>query len=931
MAQKIRVYKLAQEFSIDNETMVAKIQDMGIDITNYMSALEDDVVQQVRRQLQKEKAENTVEDRIRPTVIRRRQRGGASAKPARVQPPKTEDALAEAKAEFKKAKAEVVPSRKRKVAAAVEEQPLPSAPRAKRAAKPKVVKEPVSELEAAPAQEVVAEPEAVAESEIAEKAAPKVKRGKVEKTKAEIDKVEETQMMPDLFQDDVAADDKESRPLGIELATGPATLRPSTEAPVIRRRIVPGRTTARGAAQRKTSKDMTDMSGMPPLGGQPVGPLPGPAEGKQTSRRGKVTHRRREVESRDMAPQKRFSGVGPGRFGKSPPGRKRRMAPGKKGKKTEITTPKAIKRVIRIEDQITLQELARRMGIKATELMMQLMGMGVGTININSTLDLDTAKIVASDFDYEVENVALDEKDLLSSTRAEETEEEEKSRISRPPVITMMGHVDHGKTSLLDKIRKSDIVSSEAGGITQHIGAYRVKTAQGTISFIDTPGHEAFTAMRARGANVTDIVILVTAADDGVMPQTIEAINHSRAADVPIIVAINKCDLPGADSERTRRMLLEQSLVPEELGGDTIICEVSAKTGEGVDKLLEMIALQAEVLELTASSQRPASGIVLEAYLDRGRGPVANVLVQDGTLQAGEFLVAGAAFGKIRAMTDEHGRSLKEAGPSTPIEVLGLDAVPIAGDQFDVAADMKVAEKVAKSRADKNRAATTMTAAKPSLESLHELMQAQDQVELKVIVKTDVQGTTEALRESLEKQSTEKVKVTIVHASPGGITESDVLLASTAEAIIIGFNVRPAGKARKVASEQGVEIRLFSIIYDVIEAVRGAMLGLLAPEITEEIIGQVEVRDTFTIPKVGTIAGAYVIEGKVLRSSRARLIRDSVQIWEGKLGSLRRFKDDVKEVQNGFECGISLEGYKDVKVQDIIEIYIEKETEASLV
>jgi translation initiation factor IF-2 len=437
--------------------------------------------------------------------------------------------------------------------------------------------------------------------------------------------------------------------------------------------------------------------------------------------------------------------------------------------------------------------------------------------------------------------------------------------------------------------------------------------------------------MRARGANVTDIVVLVTAADDGVMPQTIEAINHARAAEVPIIVAINKCDLPGADPERTRRMLLEQNLVPEDLGGDTIICEVSAKTGKGIDKLLEMIALQSEVMELTASSQRPASGTVLEAYLDRGRGPVANVLVQDGTLKTGEFLVAGAAFGKIRAMTDEHGRNLKEGGPSTPLEILGLDSVPTAGDQFDVAADMKVAEKVAKSRADKNRAATSVTAVKPSLESLHELMQAQEQVELKVIIKTDVQGTTEALRESLEKQSTEKVKVTIVHASPGGITESDVLLASTSGAIIIGFNVRPAGKARKVASEQGVEILLFSVIYDVIEAVRSAMLGLLAPVVTEEIIGQVEVRDTFTIPKIGTIAGSYVVEGKVVRNARARLIRDSVQIWQGKLGSLRRFKDDVKEVQSGFECGISLEGYKDVKVQDVIEIYIEKETEASLV
>jgi translation initiation factor IF-2 len=605
------------------------------------------------------------------------------------------------------------------------------------------------------------------------------------------------------------------------------------------------------------------------------------------------------------------------------------MAPGKKGKKTEITTPKAIKRVIRIEEQISVQDLAKRMGVKATELLMQLMDMGVGTININSILDLDTAKIVASEFGYEVENVALVEKELLASTRSDETDEEKKLRVQRSPIITMMGHVDHGKTSLLDKLRKSDVVSTEAGGITQHIGAYRVKTKSGTLTFIDTPGHEAFTAMRARGAVLTDIVILVVAADDGVMPQTVEAINHARSAEVPIIVAINKCDLPGADPDKARRMLMEQSLVPENLGGDIIMLEVSAKTGKGLDKLVEMIMLQAEIMELRANPQRQANGIVLEAYLDRGRGPVANVLVQDGALNTGEVLVAGAAFGRIRAMTDEHGRQVKEAGPSTPVEVLGLASVPNAGDQFDVAVDMKVAEKVAKSRADKSRASSG-TAARPSLESLHEMMQASEILNLKVIVKTDVQGTMEALKDSLEKLSGEKVEVSVVHASVGGITESDVLLASTSGAIIIGFNVRPAGKARKVAEEQGVEIRLFSIIYDVLEAVESAMLGMLSPDITEEVVGQLEVRDTFTIPKVGTIAGSYVTEGKVVRNGRARLFRDSIQIWEGTVSSLRRFKDDVKEVQSGFECGISLKGYNDLKVEDVIEVYVEKETEATL-
>jgi len=607
------------------------------------------------------------------------------------------------------------------------------------------------------------------------------------------------------------------------------------------------------------------------------------------------------------------------------------MAPGKKGKKTEITTPKASKRIIRIEEQITLQELAKRMGVKSTELLMQLMGMGVGTININSTLDAETANIVASDFGYEVENVAVAEEDLLAESRAVVTNADANDQEPRPPIVTMMGHVDHGKTSLLDAIRKTNVVSTEAGGITQHIGAYRVKTPDGqTLAFIDTPGHEAFTAMRARGASATDIAIVVCAADDGVMPQTIEAINHAKAAEVPIIVAINKCDLPGADPDRARRMLMEQGLVPEDLGGDIIVVEASAKTGEGLDKLLEMIGLQSEVMEITANPKRIASGVVLEAYLDRGRGPVANIMVQDGTLTTGEIIVAGPAFGKIRAMSDENGRMVKQAGPSTPVEVLGLSAVPGAGDTFDAVADIKVAEKVSKTREEKSRA-NLAGSSKPSLEALYEQLQSSnEQVDLKLIIKADVQGTVEALKDSLSKLTTDKVKVTVVQALPGGITESDVLLADTAGAIIIGFNVRPAGKARKMAETQGVEIHVYSIIYEVVDAVKKAMVGLLAPETAEEVLGQVEVRDTFVIPKIGTVAGSYVTEGKVVRNSRARLFRDSIKIWEGKLGSVRRFKDDVKEVASGFECGLSLESYNDIKVGDVIEIYTEKEVEATL-
>lgn len=743
-------------------------------------------------------------------------------------------------------------------------------------------------------------------------------------------------------------EDKEKKPRGIESAVGPMVRRPAAEAPVIRRRITvshPGTRPPRPTGGRPSAPPG------PPGGGMGMGSIgpgprtsrppeistidnlasPTPKEGQGPSRRGRpAPQRRREVQSREMVPQGRFSGVGPSaKFGATPPlGRKRRMAPGKKGKKTEITTPKASKRVIRIDDQVTLQELAKRMGIKATELMTHLMGMGVGTININSTLDVDTAKIVASDFGYDVENVALDEENLLASTRVEDLDDV--GRLPRPPVVTMMGHVDHGKTSLLDALRKTSIVSTEAGGITQHIGAYRVKTSGGTVAFIDTPGHAAFTAMRARGANATDIVILVVAADDGVMPQTVEAINHARSAEVPIIVAINKCDKHGADPGRTRNMLLEHSLVSEELGGEIIMVDVSAKTGAGLDKLIEMVMVQAEVMELTANPNRPSNGVVLEAYLDRGRGPVANILVQNGTLRVGEYIVAGPAYGKIRALTDELGRPVKEAGPSTPVEVLGLDCVPSAGDVFDTAPELKIAEKIAKTRTEKTKA-SMIGMSKPSLDSLYEQMQtAQTQLEQKIIIKGDVQGSVEALKDSLEKLTTAKVKLVVVHAAVGGITESDVLLASAASAIIIGFNVRPAGKARRVAEEQGVEIRLFSIIYEVIDSVKQAMVGLLAPDIKEEVIGQVEVRDVFSIPKIGTIAGAYVTDGKVQRNSRARLIRDAVQIWEGKLSSLRRFKDDVKEVANGFECGISLEGFNDIKVGDVIEIYTEKEIAATL-
>jgi translation initiation factor IF-2 len=493
-----------------------------------------------------------------------------------------------------------------------------------------------------------------------------------------------------------------------------------------------------------------------------------------------------------------------------------------------------------------------------------------------------------------------------------------------------MGHVDHGKTSLLDKIRKSQVAAGEAGGITQHIGAYRVETKRGTVCFLDTPGHEAFTSMRARGASVTDIVILVVAADDGVMPQTREAIAHARDAKVPIIVAINKIDKPGVDTDRIMRALATDGLQPEDWGGDTIFAKVSAKTGEGIDQLLELILLQAEVLELRANPQRRATGVVVEALLDRGRGAVARVLVQDGTLHRGDVILTGSSYGKIRAMVDEMGRSVAEAGPSTPVEVLGLNEVPEAGDPVHALKDTRTAETLADERRKKTAKPGAADGAKFTLDKLATALSEAEQLELKVIIKADVQGSVEALAQALGKLSTPKVKLSVVHTAVGGITESDVNLAVAAKAIIIGFNVRPAGKARKAAEQDGVEIRLYSVIYEVIDDVKNAMEGLLPATKIEKELGKATVRQVFRISKVGTVAGCVVSEGIIKRSADVRLVRDSVVVWAGKLMSLKRFKDDAREVREGIECGIGLEGYNDVKEGDVIEAFEFEEVKATL-
>jgi translation initiation factor IF-2 len=593
-------------------------------------------------------------------------------------------------------------------------------------------------------------------------------------------------------------------------------------------------------------------------------------------------------------------------------------------KKTVITTPKPIKRVIRVAEVIMVSELAKRIGIKTNEVIKKLMELGA-IVNINQTIDADLASLVASEFEYEVEKVSLEREDLL-----EKKEDAPEQLKLRPPVVTIMGHVDHGKTLLLDAIRKTHVVEDEAGGITQHIGAYNVKLDSGRIVFIDTPGHEAFTAMRARGAQVTDIVVLVVAADDGVMPQTIEAINHAMAANVPIIVAINKIDKSNANVDKVKKDLAEYELVPEEWGGKTIFAEVSAKQKIGITELLELILIQAEVLELKANPDKLARGTIIEARLDRGRGVVATVLVQEGTLKVGDSFISGMNYGRLRAIMDDRGQRIEEASPSMPVEVVGFAGLPEAGEAFIVLDDERTTKQMGEYRQQKKRERELASSSKVSLEELYTRIQEGEATELNIIVKADAQGSMEAVSNSLEKLSTDSVKVNIVHGGVGGVSETDVNLAMASRAIVIGFNVRPGLKAMQLAEQERVDIRSYGVIYDVMSDIQKALEGLLKPTFKEKILGRAEVRATFNIPKVGTVAGSYVIDGKIVRGGKIRLIRDDVVMHDGKITSLKRFKEDVKDVQQGYECGIGIENFNDVKEEDVIESYEFEEVSPTL-
>ena len=848
-----RVYELAKDLNLTNKILLSKLSDLDISVKSHMSSLDDEDVARIRADIFGKKEAAVEETRIKPTVIRRRRK------------------------QVKDEVAPETPAEPDDVAAA--EKPAEDAPQEK-----------VPEKEAAAedkTQEILDEKASEEAAPVTEAAKPAELKGK-KPTKA-VKKVK-TDGAAKIIQLPVKPLEKPSKKKAA----------PGDKAKIEKR---PSRKPS-GIVPSAAPIDLPSTEGKKKRGKKKV---EGDDQQKKFIKK-KISFRKKSVvEGQDL-----YDGGYKGRKPRKGAKARRTAAP---GQKTQITTSKAIKRRIKVDDAIIISDLAKRMGIKAGEMIKILMGMGVMT-TVNQSIDFDTAVVVAAEFDYEVERAAFEEETVLK----QEADDPEKLQ-ERPPVVTIMGHVDHGKTSLLDVIRKTKITETEAGGITQHIGAYHVATDRGQIAFLDTPGHEAFTAMRSRGAKITDLVILVVAADDGVMPQTLEAINHSKAAEVPIIVAINKIDKANADPDRVKRELAENGLTPEDWGGDTIFVHVSAKEHQGIDDLLEMISLQAEVLELKANADKLAYGHVVEAKIDSGRGPVATVLVQDGTLRNGDAVVCGIHFGKIRALLDDRGVQVESAGPSIPVEILGLSGVPMAGDEFVVLTDEKSARQVSGHRIQKQRSKELAQTNRLSLEKLYEQIQQGEVKDLNLILKADVHGSIEALGDALTKLSNEEVKVKVIHSATGTITESDISLAAVSNAIIIGFNVRPTPKVQAFAGEENVDMRFYNVIYDVIKDVKGAMVGLMESTYKEHVTGTAEVREIFQIPKVGAIAGSYVTDGKLERGQRMRVVRDGVVLYEGKNSSLRRFKDDAKEVQAGYECGIGVENFNDIKVGDILESY----------
>jgi translation initiation factor IF-2 len=890
MAQiKLKVYELAKELGVDGQHLVGQVQRLGIDVKNAMSVLGTEEVRAIREFYRKNAKINAsvasaaaapspkgvTEKRVGATVIRRRK--GAEAAPPPVE-----------------------------AVAPIEEEELPQT------------------MESEETEE--AETEELAASAQTEEVLSEVTEEQSEEEQAE-------------SAETVQAQSSEVEP---EVPVAPRVPQPVvvTPAPVVRRRVF-----SSIIKKVATEQHLTEQVG--PKVEKKERPKTAPAAAGTTGAAGTAgagaasdpNNTLRRVKEVDFATPEAAKEAGKRRLAqrqdsvfRSADYLKRELVHATKKKKnvisrpalrTMITTPAGHKRVVEMGATITVAEFAKQMGTKATQVITKLMNMGV-TAAINDNIDFDTAALVGPEFQFEVKQKMFREEDYVPKVDMDSGDMQ-----SRPPVVTIMGHVDHGKTSLLDAIRKSKVASGEAGGITQHVGAYKVTVEKGKITFVDTPGHEAFTAMRARGAKVTDIVIVVVSAVDGVMPQTLESINHAKAANVPIIVAINKIDLPDGNPDRIKQTLAGHGLNPEEWGGDTMYVPVSAKTGKGLDQLLETVLLQAEMLELKANFGIPAQGTVVESRLEKARGPLATVLVQQGILKSGDLLVCGVTYGKIRAMMDSQGRRVDTAEPGDPVEILGLPEVPTVGDDFFVAVDERTARDLTTARADRLKAAQLGGRPKVTLEQMLASSGVGDK-ELRLILKADVQGSVEALREALSKIPTEKVRLRVLHYGTGGINESDIMLASASRAAVVGFGIRPDTKAMKLAESEGVEVRTYSIIYELLDEVRNLMEGLLDKQVKEKVIGRAEVRELFSVPKIGVIAGSSVVDGKVTRGCFLRLLRDSRVIYEGKVSSLRRFKDDVKEVSQGFECGIGLENFNDLKPGDQFEAFVKEESQDTL-
>ncbi len=958
---KVRIHELAKELKMDNKDLLKLLEKMEIPAKNVHSTLDDADVERVKTQVSLSRKEGVVEQRIKPTVIRRRvqrEEAGILAAPEPI-----------------KEKEEVKPT-------------PPPPPPLKKLAPPEVVKPAVIKKEPEVTSQVGAKVEKVEKiEEKREKPIPasfpeSIPRRAPAETKptatpAVVPGAAPLEAVLEAAPAEIKEEPKEPRPEPESLTfkatkeivtpsaplTAKAIVPPPAERPAIEKPRIREKTPAKIKKKPEPAK-IIERPATPPLSFEPEaslpekkGSLPPPPKlppkppvilqspvslsqqilEEERIRRKKKFKRDVEVLEEGKPNRIRIITTKKRAFREFdyyqedqgldfvPFEREVRVKPVKpKVAKPEITIPKPIKRKIRIAEAILVGELAKRMGIKASEVIRKLMDLGL-MVTINQAIDADAAALVASDFGYEVEKTGLELEDLI-----EEKEDQPEELISRPPVITIMGHVDHGKTSLLDAIRQTNVTAAEAGGITQHIGAYEVEVDHRKVVFLDTPGHEAFTAMRARGAKVTDIVVLVVAADDGVMTQTVEAINHAKAAQVPIIVAINKIDKPNANPERVKQALTEYGLLPEAWGGQTIFAEISAKLKIGLKDLLEIILLQADMMELKANPNRPATGVVIEAKLDRGRGPVATVLVQNGTLRVGDPFVSGIHFGRVRAMINDRGEKIEEAEPSTPVEVIGYPSVPNAGDSFVVVKDERKAKELAAQRMQKQRELELSKTSKITLEDFYKKMKKGVVKDLNLILKADVQGSLEALIEALNKLSNEIVKINILHSSVGAVSESDCMLAAASQAIILGFNVKIESKAQAVAEQERIDIRVYNIIYEAIEDVRKAMEGLLEPVYEERLVGRAEVRALFSISRVGMVAGCFVVEGKIVRGAHAHVVRNGKVVHEGNITSLKHLKEDVKEIASGYECGLAIGDFRDYAINDIIEAYTVEKVSAQL-